>query len=397
MAKVLFHIDLNAFFSSAEEIRHPEYKGKPIAIGSLSSRGVLSTANYIAREYGVHSAMPVFMAKEKCPELIIIPGDYPYYRSLSNAFFNYLRRYSDKLEPVSIDECFLDVSEEIKKYKRPLDMAVQIQQGLKEETGLTCSIGVAPNRFLAKMASDMRKPNGITVIRKSEIPNKLWPLTIDKMIGIGKKSVPLLEKNGIHLIKDTADPENENKIMRLLGKNGYSLIQKARGLSSAKLNFSTSHKSVSLSKTYPVDLFTEEEVLMRARELAQELSLRMKRKHQKGRLISLVLRDTEFHNQMRSITLKQDTNDFALIYETIQALVEENFEEVGYRHIGISVGSLKNESAIIEQPTIFEKPINTTQDILIQLNKAMPGHVFMSASDLLKRKEKGVDRSDEPK
>nr|WP_304597651.1 hypothetical protein [Dubosiella newyorkensis] len=142
---------------------------------------------------------------------------------------------------------------------------------------------------------------------------------------------------------------------------------------------------------------SEEEVLMRARELAQELSLRMKRKHQKGRLISLVLRDTEFHNQMRSITLKQDTNDFALIYETIQALVEENFEEVGYRHIGISVGSLKNESAIVEQPTIFEKPINTTQDILIQLNKAMPGHVFMSASDLLKRKEKGVDRSDEPK
>ena len=187
MASVLFHIDLNAFFANAEMLRHPEYKGKPLAIGSLSSRSVLATANYEARKFGVHSAMPVFQAKEKCPGLVIVPGDYEYYRKLSSRFFAYLRRYSDKLEPLSIDECFLDVTEQIKKYPRPLDMAVQIQQGVLKEIGLSCSIGVGPNRFLAKMASDMKKPMGITVLRKSEIRNKLWPLPIEQMYGSGKR------------------------------------------------------------------------------------------------------------------------------------------------------------------------------------------------------------------
>lgn len=386
MARVLFHIDLNAFFASAEELRHPELKEEPIAIGSLSSRGVLSTANYKAREYGVRSAMPVFMAKEKCPQLTIIPGDYAYYRSLSHRFFTYLKRFSAKIEPVSIDECFMDVTEEIKAYKRPLDMAVQIQQGVLQEMGLKCSIGVGPNRFLAKMASDMKKPLGITVLRKSELSAKLWPLPIDQMIGVGKKSVPLLEKNGLMKIGDLADPENESKILQLLGKNGYMLIQKARGNSSAKLAFSTTQKSISASRTYPIDLYTVDEVLLKARELVLELSQKMKKNHQKGKLVSLILRDTEFHNQMRSLSLTQATNAFEPIWEATQNLVMENFDSIGYRHIGITIGSLKNADPSIEQPTIFEKPINTTQDIVIQLNKAMDAKVFMKASDLLKGK-----------
>lgn len=150
MARVLFHIDLNAFFASAEELRNPELKEFPIAVGSLSSRGVLTTANYKAREFGVHSAMPVRQALSLCPELKIIPGDYEYYRSLSRQFFDYLRQYSGMLEILSVDECFLDVTEPIKKYARPLDLAVDIQQGVYEKLGLKCSIGVAPTRFLAK-------------------------------------------------------------------------------------------------------------------------------------------------------------------------------------------------------------------------------------------------------
>ncbi|EOS61080.1 hypothetical protein C815_00808 [Firmicutes bacterium M10-2] len=397
MAKVLFHIDLNAFFANAEILRHPEYKDQPIAIGSLSSRGVLSTANYKAREYGVHSAMPVFQAKELCPELVIIPGDYAYYRQLSSRFFAYLRRFSNKLEPLSIDECFLDVTEQIKKYPRPLDMAVQIQQGVLNELGLSCSIGVGPTRFLAKMASDMKKPMGITVLRKSEIPTKLWPLPIEDMIGIGKKTVPLLKKEGIEKIGDLVKEEHQAFIQKTLGKNAYSMIEKAKGNSSSKLEFSSSRKSISLSTTFPVDLYTLEEATLQTQKLVRDLCNKMVKEKQKGKLVSLVLRDTTFHNTVRSRTLDTPTDNYNIIWSTINELLEENFEPIGYRHIGVSVGSLIQKNHMIEQPTIFEEPINTTRDIVARLNRTMDAKVFITAGDLLKEKEKEANEDGERK
>ena len=180
MARVLFHIDLNAFFANAEILRNSSYEDVPLVVGSLSRRGVVSTASYSARELGIHSAMPMSQALQICPQLIVLPVDFEWYEQLSQKFFNYIRKYSPYIEPVSIDECFVDVTQVIKKYPRPLDLAWQIQKGLKEETGLSCSIGVGPNRFLAKMASDMRKPMGITVLRKQEIAKKLWPLPIEQ-------------------------------------------------------------------------------------------------------------------------------------------------------------------------------------------------------------------------
>ena len=386
MARVLFHIDLNAFFASAEELKNPDLKGKPIAVGSLSSRGVLSTANYEARKYGVHSAMPLFQAQKLCPELIVVPGDYEYYRKLSNRFFSYLRNYSQLLEPMSIDECFLDVTEQIRQYKRPLDLAVQIQQGVLEHVGLSCSIGVASTRFLAKMASDMRKPMGITVLRKSELSSKLWPLDIEKMNGIGKKTVPLLREKGIHTIGDLVNPDNETIVLQLLKKNGFALIQKAQGNSTAQLNYSTTRKSISLSRTLPNDVFTMEEVLNQCRNLSMHLAKKLKAENQKGKLISIVLRDCEFHNVMHSMTLNQYTNEESILSGAIQSMVEDFFEPIGYRHVGISLGSLKDAEKIIVQPTMFEPPIQTAQDVVAQLNKKIDAKVFMRASDLLKGK-----------
>lgn len=388
MARVLFHIDLNAFFASAEELRHPEYKGKPLAVGSLNSRGVLSTANYEARKLGVHSAMPTAQAKALAPDLIVVNGDHAYYRQLSSQFFKYLKKYSPMLEPVSIDECFLDVTEVIKKYPRPLDLAVQIQQGVKSELGLTCSIGVAPNRFLAKMASDMHKPMGITVLRKSEIQKKLWPLDISNMMGIGTKTVPKLKEAGIETIGDLADENNRSKVLQILKNSGLKLIQKANGIDSDKLNYSTTQKSVSLSRTFQSDLYSIEEVLYKVREMAKALSQKMEKEHQKGKLISLILRDTQFKNKMHSASLPNYTRQYEVIYESLSNLVYEYFEPIGYRHIGISMGSLKDEDKIIEQPTIFEKPVLTLQDIINDLNQEYEGKVFMKASDLLKKDEK---------
>lgn len=391
MASVLFHIDLNAFFANAEMLRHPEYKGKPLAIGSLSSRSVLATANYEARKFGVHSAMPVFQAKEKCPELVIVPGDYEYYRKLSSRFFAYLRRYSDKLEPLSIDECFLDVTEQIKKYPRPLDMAVQIQQGVLKEIGLSCSIGVGPNRFLAKMASDMKKPMGITVLRKSEIRNKLWPLPIEQMYGIGKKTVPLLKKEGIEKIGDLVDPRYENTVKRILGKNALVHMQRANGQSSAKLEFSSTPKSVSVSRTFRSDIYTLDEAFAQTQPMVSELCAKLKKEKQKGKLVSVILRDTAFHNQMRSMSLPAMSDEYPVIWSAVSGLLTDNFEEVGYRHIGVSIGSLRTSDQIIVQPTIFEEPVNTTRDIVASLNRSLDTKVFMTAADLLKKKEQEKD------
>lgn len=391
MASVLFHIDLNAFFANAEMLRHPEYKGKPLAVGSLSSRSVLATANYEARKFGVHSAMPVFQAKEKCPELVIVPGDYEYYRKLSSRFFAYLRRYSDKLEPLSIDECFLDVTEQIKKYPRPLDMAVQIQQGVLKEIGLSCSIGVGPNRFLAKMASDMKKPMGITVLRKSEIRNKLWPLPIEQMYGIGKKTVPLLKKEGIEKIGDLVDPRYENTVKRILGKNALVHMQRANGQSSAKLEFSSTPKSVSVSRTFRSDIYTLDEAFAQAYPMVSELCAKLKKEKQKGKLVSVILRDTTFRNQMRSISLPAMSDEYPVIWSAVSELLTDNFEEVGYRHIGVSIGSLRTSDQIVVQPTIFEEPVNTTRDIVASLNRSLDTKVFMTAADLLKKKEQEKD------
>lgn len=388
MARVIFHIDINAFFASCEEKRRPELKYKPIAIGSLSRRSVVSTANYKARAYGVHSAMPVYEALRKCPDLELIESDYSYYRLCSKQFFQYLHRYTNRIEPASIDECFMDVTNIIVKYPRPLDLAFEMQQGILDTTGLSVSIGVAPTKFLAKMASDMRKPHGITVLRRSELEQKLWPLPIEDIVGIGKRSVPKLKENGIETIGDFADETNESKILRLMGKNGYSLIQKVRGFSSDRLSFSTTHKSISNAQTYEVDLYTIDEILSHARHLTYQLSKKMVQDNILGRYIAVTLRDVNFHNVVRSYTFRDYTNDFNRMYEAVRNLVEQNFEEdTGYRHVGIHVGSIKDAKEIVVQPSVFDPPKNNTDTILSQLNHQMEGIHLMKASDLLKEKK----------
>ena len=387
MARVIFHIDINAFFASAEELKNPEYKGKPLAVGSTSKRSVLSTANYAAREKGVHSAMPVYEALQLCPELIIVEGDYNYYRMLSRQFFDYLKRYSYQIEPASIDECYMDVTETIKQYKRPLDLAYQIQNGIYDLLGLTVSIGVAPNRFLAKMASDMKKPKGITVLRISEIEYKLWPLPIEDMFGIGKKTIPELKKIGIHTIGDFANEENEQKILTLMKNSGYPLIQKARGHSSSQLHYSSTQKSCSVSRTYTTDIYTIDEAYTRSKDICQELCHRLIRENQKGKLISLSLRDLDFHTIVRSHPTNHYTNSYNEIYEVVQGLLDTYFEPVGYRYMAITMGSLQNASQLIEQTSLFEKPIEDSMTIIDSFNKEFHCDVFMRASDLLKEKK----------
>lgn len=386
--RVIFHIDLNSFFASAEVLKNSALEGQPVVVAGMHRRSVVSTASYEARNYGVHSAMPLHMALEKCPQLVVVQGDYAWYEELSIRFFNYVKRFSPYLEPASIDECYIDVTEAIRAYKRPLDLAWRIQKGVYEDLRLPCSIGVGPNKFLAKMASDMRKPMGITVLRRQEIKRKLWPLSIADMFGIGKKTVPLLERQGIYTIGDFANPANEAKIMALMGKHAYQLIQNARGFGSNRLDYNTSVQSISQSTTLDTNIVEYEEVKSVFKRLANKLSQRAKQEDLRGALISISIRYADFTNAVRSTTISEYTNDADVLLEHALLLFDQHNNGKEIRHLGIGLGSLFSKTRTVDQINLFQdvkaEPTDST-DILKQLNKQLSTGKLMKASELLKK------------
>lgn len=385
--RVIFHIDLNSFYASAEILHNTALEGQPVVVAGLSRRSVVSTASYEARKYGVHSAMPLQMAMDLCPSLVIVQGDYSWYEELSERFFRFIRTFSQYVEPASIDECYVDVTDQISKFERPLDLAWLIQNRLKEELGLPCSIGIAPNKFLAKMASDMRKPMGITVLRKQELSRKLWPLPIGDMQGIGTKTAPLLIKSGISTIGDLADPCNESKIMTLMGKHGYEAIQNARGNGTNKLCYNSSVQSISQSTTTDKDIIEYDEVKTVLIRLAQSLSRRAKAEGIKGSLISLSIRYYDFTNAVRSISLDHYTDDYQVLLENALLLFDRNSINKTIRHLGIGLGSLYSATKSITQLNMFQEPTKQKPDILAELNKQLQGAPLLYAKDLTKKKK----------
>ncbi|MDF9823915.1 DNA polymerase-4 [Breznakia sp. PF5-3] len=385
MAKVIFHIDLNAYYASAEVLRNSALEGQPVVVGGLSKRSVVCTASYEARAYGVHAAMPLHEAYKKCPDLVVVEGDHEYYRMLSKKFFAFIKTYSPFVEVASIDECYVDMSEVIKNYKRPLDLAWEIQQKLRSELKLKCSIGIAPTKFLAKMASDRYKPMGIYIIRKQEVSNKLWNLPIRDMLGIGKKTAPLLVKNGIETIGDLLKEENQGVVHQYLGKQAYQVLQQIQGNSSDEINFSHTVQSISQSTTINHDVEDYTEITQILRRLAQSLAERAKTKSISGKLISLSIRYFDFRNVVRSINLEGYTNDSDKLYENAISLFDEHAEELPIRHLGIGLGSLQSDKERIDQLSLFQtsKPSSNNVDVLEELNKEIVGKPLVYASSLL--------------
>ena len=386
--RVIFHIDLNAFFANAEILKYPQYKDKPLVVAGLHRRSVVCAANYEARKYGVQSAMPLMMAQEKCKDLIIVAGNHSYYEEISQRFFRYLQRFTNAIEIASIDECYMDVTDIIKKFKRPMDLAWMIQKSIYDDLGLPCSIGVAPNKFLAKMASDMRKPMGITILRKQEIQKKLWPLPIEEMWGIGKKSIPNLKANGIETIGDLTKPEYENFLLRTLGKQGYSAISHAKGNGSNQLVYSSSISSLSQSTTLDKDITDYDEVKQVFKSLAISLSKRAQSEGVKGAMISISIRYYDFTNMVRSLQINTYTNDYNIILEHALYLFDRHYNGAPIRHLGIGLASFFNQESGA-QMNLFEEVIyNDTEEILKELNKAIPNASFIKASALLNQQKK---------
>ena len=387
MSRVYFHIDLNAFFASCEELLDPSLKGKPLVVGGKSRRSVISTANYEARKYGIHSAMPMQQAEKLCKDLVIVNGHYAFYSDMSHQFMQIIHSYTDLVEKASIDECYADMTDVICRYPKPLDVAFEIQRRVLEETGLRCSIGIGPNMFLAKMASDMKKPMGITVLRIRDVPEKMWPLPIKEMQGIGKRTVPLMEDLNIHTIRDLATYQDLNALKPVLGKNIENMIKRANGYDDRTLMTEYDSKSMGISETLLEDVTDYDELRGLIRTLCRRLSKRLKEAHKAGYHVSMRICYYDFRNANKSKKLSAPiwTSDDLFVQAMI--LFDSSYEEEeAVRLIGVSVSDFASEEFLAKQVSLFDAPEEeSTTEILHDLNHQLGTQAFVRASSLLEK------------
>ena len=391
MAKVIVHIDLNAFFARAEEIRDPSLENKPVAIGHLGRAGVVSTCSYEARKYGVHSAMPMNKALELCPTLIIIHPDFHFYHALSHEFRKYILQYTKIIEVASVDELFADFTNVIKKEKNVEQFFRNLQMGLFEKTGLKCSIGVGPTKFLAKMGSDYQKPMGLTIIRRRDIKKILYPLPVEDTFGVGKKTAPRLKAIGINTIGDLANALNneDEKVMGLIGKYASELRDHLNGYGSDEIITEYEDpKSIGNSTTLKEDTNSFDIIKETYEMLAEEVSYRAKKENKIGNAIQIVVRDTNYKNHNKSITFSNHTNSKKDILEYALKLYEKNFSDMTVRAVGVTLQNLISVQEMKVQMTFFDYEMHEeeskTKLLINDINRKIKGKPLKRASEVKK-------------
>lgn len=354
--RIIFHIDLNAFFASCETTLRPELENLPLAISGekSSKRGIVTTANYVARQFGVHSAMPLMQAKKKCPSLVVVPANFDLYRKISQQFIELLQTYSDQVEKASIDEAYVDVTH-LYHQIHPVKLAQQIQMRIQNELKIGCSIGIAPNKFLAKMASDMKKPNGITVLRKRDLPSVLWPLPIEEMFGVGKASSLKLKQLGINTIEDLVHYKEVEKIEQLFGRHGLKWIENGKGNDQTPINPNKYEvpSSIGHSTTFTKDYCFDEEIKKEAKRMCIKTSNRLKRYQLYAKTISIQLKDHTFKQITRSKTVEIPIQHVDEIYSIIEELFEEHWEGQPLRLVGVNTTNLVSTNKVTQQLNLF--------------------------------------------
>ena len=398
MARIIMHIDLNAFFATAEELRNPSLKGQVLAIGSRGRSGIVSTANYEARKYGIHSGQPTFqaeaLAKEAKRELIVLPPDFDYYRVMSASFFAYVKRFSTIIEQASIDEAYVDMTEPLSKEKDPVAYLRKMQEGLKKETGLSCSIGIAPTKWMAKMASDMKKPMGLVFLRRRDIPAILYPMPIESFWGIGKKTSPVLRSLGINTIGDLAAhlEGGDPALAKELGKYGEQVLLQIQGRSSDIVDTGPfDPKSVSCSETLMSDITSFAEAAPFLESLCEEVSRRAKEEKKVGTTISLTVKDTSFHLHQKSITLDTPTRSASTLHSVVCRLFKAYFDEkpgLSMRLLGVALGKLEDEVKQTVQMNFWNygeyEAMDETKLLIAEFNRRYGKDSFKRASEAKK-------------
>ena len=341
LSRKIIHIDMDAFFAAVEIRDNPKLKGKPVVIGSdprkTGGRGVVSTCSYEARTFGIHSAMSSKEAYERCPQAVFISGNYEKYTAVGQQIRAIFKRYTDRIEPMSIDEAYLDVTENKLGIKSAVKIARLIQQDIWQELHLTASAGVSYNKFLAKMASDYQKPRGLTVILPEEAENFLKQMDIAKFHGVGKKTVEKLHQMDVFTGADLIEI-SEIALIDRFGRLGFDLYRKARGIDNSPVKSDRVRKSIGKEKTYSKILSLEGDIKKELTLLSQKVALSLQKYEKSGKIVILKIRYADFSTLTKRKTLDQQTQDSDQIAQCIIQLYETlSDKDKGVRLLGVTV------------------------------------------------------------
>ena len=349
MQRIIFHIDMDAFFAAIEQRDHPEYRGLPVIVGGPASRGVVSTASYEARRFGVHSAMPMATARRRCPDGIFVPGNHALYSAVSADVFAVFARYSPLVEPLSIDEAFLDMTGMELLAASPRALAEKLKAEIREKTGLVASVGIAPNKFLAKLASDLEKPDGLVEIRAEDAVARLSPLPLRRLWGVGRRTEEKLQALGLKTIGDLQKMD-ERRLSRAIGqKAAHALRELSFGRDERPVESGREAKSIGKETTFEKDIESPEEAERALLALAEKVGWRLRLAGAAARTIQLKLRRSDFSTVTRSRTLPEATCHDGPIFYTARGLFRELGIKSDIRLLGITAENFEKDAL----PSLF--------------------------------------------
>ncbi|MDU3879115.1 MAG: DNA polymerase IV [Veillonella sp.] len=373
MRRWIMHVDMDAFFASIEQLDHPEYKGHPVIVGGLSSRGVVATCSYEARKFGVHSAMPISRAKKLCPDGIYVYPRMDRYKEVSYQIFSIMKEFTPHIEPLSIDEAFLEVSGMSTMYSGPKALGRAIKDRVFEETGLIISAGLAPNKFLAKLASDLDKPDGLVVIPYGREKEILAPLPIKRIWGVGPRTEKILKTGGFHLMRHIQALPDESSLIPLVGNQARRIWELANGIDDRPVETDRKIQSIGAEETYEEDLTDGSAIELEFRYFANRLSKRLRKRNLLGHTVSIKVRYDDFTTVSRQKRLDTPSDHEHVFFETAlllwNKLMQDKTSGLTFmdppgpiRLLGLTVSGLDEEVPM--QDSLFESPKYETENKL---------------------------------
>jgi DNA polymerase IV len=346
---------MDAFFASVEQLDNPELRGKPVAVGGSGERSVVAAASYEARKFGVRSAMPSVIARRLCPDLIFVKHHFDRYHEVSDSVFQIFKGYTDIIEPLSIDEAFLDVTDDKKKIGSATIIAKSIRKEIRETTGLTASAGISVNKFLAKIASDINKPDGLFIIRPEEAEKFIEELAVERFYGIGKVTAQRMHKLGIHKGSDLKKWDLV-ALVRNFGKAGVFFYDIVRGIDERPVEPDQERKSVGTEITYEKDLVSNFEIIAELYKVEKELMERLDHAGTTGRTITIKVKFSDFRQLTRSKTLQNYVRDFDTLHKEVTLMRKSlKLEGSRIRLLGVTISNLETEDCEDRQLYLFEE------------------------------------------
>lgn len=357
--RVIMHIDMDAFFASIEQRNNPSLRGKPVVVGGTPfGRGVVAAASYEARKFGIHSAMPAAEAYRRCKEAIFVHGDFSSYHHASHLIEEILLQFSPAVQMISVDEAFLDATGTDKIHGSPVEMAMKIKYAVRENVGITCTVGIGPNKLLAKLGSGLNKPDGLTVIEPDQIESKVFPLSVDHLWGVGPVTYDHLIRHGVKTIGDLAEL-NHSSIKSLLGDHGTTLAARARGDDDRAVpDHDEVHfeKSISHETTLGQNTHDPDHLHSIMAWLTEKVVIRLYRGEWKARTVGIRVRYPDFKTITRDKTLAHPTVDYSEILSTAASLVPtQQIVNRGVRLIGIRTSNLIHSSELAQLELFNDK------------------------------------------